>query len=489
MFLRVVRAAGSKGVTHEYVRVVEAFRQNGKTRHRTVLNLGRRDLLAAHLDFDKLMRLLHGEAVGDGAIREENVCAVAAWDWGPMLVAGHLWGELGLEATLDKLATPARREVTTLSDRALVLVVNRLTAPGSEHGLARWLETDFVCDRHGRRWVPAWRDDGERIASRTPRVRVALRQLKGWYRTLDQLLERKVEIEYALFVTLRDLFSLKVDMVFYDLTSTYFEGTGPPGISANGHSRDGKPRNPQVLVGLVLVDGWPIAHHVFAGNRRDAKTVPDVLRDLEQRFGLKRVVFVGDRGMVTSHNLDDLREHGHGYIVGRNRRRSGEVFDYIQSATGPWIECPVGITAREKATSPKTLVQEVSSNQPGVRVFIVHSEERLAFERAHRIKAMERVRARLEKLERRIAKGQLKAPEEGRRRGEPRSRAQSWPPLLRLVLRRWRVSLLRASGPLRARAGLRGQIRHPDRRARSVRRRRGAPLQGTLGSRTLLRQP
>jgi hypothetical protein len=50
----------------------------------------------------------------------------------------------------------------------------------------------------------------------------------------------------------------------------------------------------------------------------DARTVPDVVRDLEQRFGLKRVVFVGDRGMVTSQNLDDLRGSGHGYIVGRN---------------------------------------------------------------------------------------------------------------------------------------------------------------------------
>jgi transposase len=411
MFLRVVRAAGGKGIKHEYVRVVEAYRENGKTRHRTVLNLGRKDLLAAHLDLDKLMRLLHGEAVRDGAIREQDVGALAAWDWGPTLVAGHIWRELGLEATLDRLAAPTRREATSLSDRALLLVVNRLTAPGSEHGLARFLETDFVCDRHGRRWLAAWRDDGERLASRTPRVRVELRQLKQWYRTLDQLLEHKAEIEHALFITLRDLFSLKVDMVFYDLTSTYFEGQGPPGTGACGHSRDDKPRNPQVLVGLVVVDGWPIAHHVFAGNRRDANTVPDVLRDLEQRFGLKRVVFVGDRGRVTSQNLDDLRAHGHGYIVGRNRRRSGEVFDYIQSATGPWIECPVGITAREKASSPKTLVQEVSSNQPGVRVFVVQSEEREAFERRHRIKAMERVRARLEKLERRIAAGRLKAAE------------------------------------------------------------------------------
>ncbi len=195
------------------------------------------------------------------------------------------------------------------------------------------------------------------------------------------------------------------------MTSTYFEGKGPPEIGANGHSRDGKPRNRQVLIGLVMVDGWPIAHHVFEGNRRDAKTVPDVLRDLEQRFGLKRIVFVGDRGMVTSQNLDDLRSSGHGYIVGRNRRRSGEVFDYIKRATGRWIECPVGITAREKSTAPKTLVQEVTSNEPGVRVFIVHSEERLAFERAHRMKAMDRVRARLEKLAQRVAKGRLKAAE------------------------------------------------------------------------------
>jgi transposase len=195
-----------------------------------------------------------------------------------------------------------------------------------------------------------------------------------------------------------------------DLTSTYFEGEGPPDLGAHGHSRDGKPRNRQVLVGLVMVDGWPIAHHVFAGNRRDAKTVPEVLRDLEARFGLKRVVFVGDRGMVTSQNLDDLRGGGHGYIVGRNRRRSGEVFDYIQSATGPWIECGCGITAREKALAHKTLVQEVAAKQPGVRVFVVHSEERAAFEHAQRVKGMERVRARLVKLERRVAAGRLKAP-------------------------------------------------------------------------------
>ncbi|HXL83288.1 MAG TPA: IS1634 family transposase [Casimicrobiaceae bacterium] len=410
MFLRVVRATVSKGVKREYVRVVEAYRDHdGKTRHRTVINLGRRDLLATHLDLGKLGRLLHGEAAYNDRIRRDDVGAVGAWDWGPMLAARAMWSDLGLDTMFDRHARPDRSEAVRLSDRALVLVANRLTAPGSEHALAQWLENDFVCDRRGRRFIAAWRDDAERKASRAPRVRVEARQLQQWYRTLDQLLACKAQVEHALFLRLRDLFSLRVDMVFYDLTSTYFEGQGPPELGAHGHSRDGKPRNRQVLVGLVMVDGWPIAHHVFAGNRRDAKTVPDVLRDLDQRFGLERIVFVGDRGMVTSQNLEDLRGGGHGYIVGRNRRRSGEVFDYIQSATGPWIECPAGITAREKANAPKTSVQEVVANKPGVRVFVVHSEERAAFECTQRVKAMDRVREKLEALQRRVAKGRLKA--------------------------------------------------------------------------------
>src|SRR5215472_886998 len=412
MFLRVIRApSGKTGVKHEYVRVVEAYRDHeGKTRHQTIINLGRKDLLAAHLDLDKLSRLLHGDKPAKPTAEGDDVGAIGAWDWGPMLVAAHLWRELGLEKTIDTLSARDRRDAGSLSDRALVLVANRLTAPSSEHALGQWLESDFICDRRGQRFIAAWREDAQRKASRMPRVRIEMRQLQQWYRTLDRLLASKEEIELALFVQLRDLFSLQVDLVLYDITSSYFEGRGPPEKGARGHSRDDKPRNPQVLVGLVMVDGWPIAHHVFEGNRRDAKTVPEVLRNLEQRFGLKRIVFVGDRGMVTSQNLEDLRSGGHGYIVGRNRRRSEEVFDYIQRATGPWIECPVGITAREKTPSPKTLVQEVTSIKPGVRVFVVHSDERLAYEQAQRARSMARVRTKLEALERRVTNGRLKAP-------------------------------------------------------------------------------
>jgi transposase len=409
MFLRTVKARGGEGVQHEYVRLVEAYREHGKNKQRIVCNLGRKDLLTEHLD--DLIALLRGERrAASTKTAARPVQAVGAWDWGPMLVARALWRELGLHDGLDRVGGRGAGDGVALADRALVLVANRLMAPTSEHGLARWLETDFVCDRRGRRWLPQWRDDGERRASRRPRVRVSFRQLKQWYRTLDQLFARRRAIEAELYLRLRDLFSLKVDCVFYDLTSTYFEGHGPPTLGAHGHSRDGKPRNRQVLVGLVLVDGWPLTHHVFAGNWRDATTVPAVLADLETRFGLRRVVFVGDRGMVTSANLARVREREHGYVVGLQRRRREAVYRSIERATGPWLDCPVGRAARERAAVPKTQVQEVPSDEPGVRVFVARSEERLAYERGQRLKAMERVRKPLAALEKRVATGKLTAP-------------------------------------------------------------------------------
>jgi transposase len=176
-------------------------------------------------------------------------------------------------------------------------------------------------------------------------------------------------------------------------------------------AHSGKPRNRQILVGVVMIDGWPIAHHVFEGNKRDSTTVESVLKDIQERFGLQRVVFVGDRGMVTLDNVELLRSQQQGYLVGLNRRRRPEILRYLQRATGSWLDCPAGVTASEKAEVPKTRVQEVASDKSGVRVFVVHSDERLAYEQGEREKAMERVRAGLEALQQRVARGKLKAPE------------------------------------------------------------------------------
>jgi transposase len=406
MYLRTTRVRRRDGKVDEYIRLVESQWNNGRPRHRVICNLGRKELLAPHAD--ALLRLLKGEEKTLSVNRE--AVAVGAWDWGVMLVARHFWRELGLEAILDALANPKGRG-PSLADRTLALVANRLSEPSSEHGLARWLETDFVCDRWGRRWLPEWREEAERLSSKRPRVRVKDRQLRQWYATLDQLVVHQKQIERELFLRLRTLFSSSVDLVFYDLTSTYFEGNGPVGFAGHGHSRDGKARNRQVLVGVVMIDGWPIAHHVFPGQGRDASTVKRVLQDLEERFGLRRVVLVGDRGMVTSANLEWVRSRGQGYLVGLKRRRQPEILRYLERARGPWLECPAGISRRERSVVPKTLVQEVASDQPGVRVFVVQSEERLDYERGERQKAMQKVQEELEALKQRVEQGKLKAPE------------------------------------------------------------------------------
>ena len=405
MYLRTVRAKGAEGVELEYIRLVEAYWENGRSKQRIIANLGRKDLLAPHLE--SLIALLGGgkKTKSSSLSCGERIEATLAACWGPMLVARSLWREFGLESILDGLA-PKTNSVQKggrlpLTDRVLVLVANRLCRPGSEHALAQWLESDFVCGRDGKRILARWQQQG--------RVRVDLNWLQGWYRTLDQLLVRKERIEVELFGRLRDLFHLQAEMVFYDLTSTYFEGRGPAGLADFGYSRDGKSRNRQVQVGLVMINGWPIAHHVFEGSLRDAETVETVLKDLQQRFGLRRVILVSDRGMVTIQNLALLRQLGQGYLVGLKRRRNEQVRGYLEAAAqGRWQECPVGITAQEKETAPRTMVTEVAGEEPGVRVFVVQSEERLAYERAMREAAMEKTRQALEKLAARVAAGRLK---------------------------------------------------------------------------------
>jgi transposase len=407
MFIRSIKVPSSSGAVHEYVRVVESVRENGRVKQRLVLNLGRRDTLVTLLPM--VQRFLHGDPapplVHDGPIQ-----ALEASTWGPVLVVRHFFQQLGLWQLLDS----CRRWPRLLTDedpnddwpsRALALIANRLVRPVSEHALAGWLETDYVCDRAGRRYLPHWKQQG--------RVQVDLTVLQYWYRTLDHLLLSQAKIELALYGRLRDLFHFQPDLVFYDLTSTYFEGHGPATLAKHGYSRDGKPRNVQVVVGVVMVAGWPIAHHVWAGNTRDSKTVAEVVKDLTQRFQFRRAVFVGDRGMVTEKNLDVLQtaDGAWGFLLGMTRRQNPEAEALIDRVVEDrWLDCPSGINGQEAAQKQRTRVQEVSCERQGVRVFVVDSDERRAYEQRQRAKAMARVRAGLEKLQTRVSQGRLKDP-------------------------------------------------------------------------------
>jgi transposase len=399
MYVRTIKVPSSNGTTNEYVRVVEAYREEGKVKQRTIADLGRKDLLLAVLP--KLERVLKGlPKLADEP--EGDVEILDAATWGPVRGVRALFDDLGLWHLLDRLGGKARGDVP-FADRVFVLVANRLIRPQSEHGLARWLETDFVCDRLGRRFVPQWKAQ--------QRVRVDFRQLHAWYRTLDGLERVQSDLEVSLYHRLRDLFSLQPDLVLYDLTSTYFEGAGPQELARHGYSRDQRRRNVQVLVGVVMVAGWPITHHVWAGNRKDATTVTEVLRDLKQRFQFQRVVFVGDRGMVSADNLDQWIAEGHGYLVGVRRRQNPELSGWLKKLKdNRWLDCPIGVTASERQPPPRTRVQEVRSGKRGQRVFVIDSDERRAYEQRMRARSMERTRLLLEKLQARVATGKLKKP-------------------------------------------------------------------------------
>ena len=309
-----------------------------------------------------------------------------------------------------------------------------------------------------RRYVPCWKQQN--------RVQVDLAQLQRWYRTLDHLIINKDKVEVALYERLRTLFDFKPDLVMYDLTSTYFEGHGPAELAKHGHSRDGKPRKVQVVVGVVMVAGWPIAHHVWAGNTRDSTTVKQVITDLNKRFGFGHLVFVGDRGMVTKKNLEMLMsKDDHGFLVGMTRRRNPEAEKLIDLVDeSKWINCAVGINSQEKKTdSPRTRVQEVKCDREGVRVFVVDSDERRAHEERQRSKAMKRVQERLEKVQTRVSKGQLKKPEKKRCSGGACFAKESRISLLRLGIKRREIEILRSSGEPATRKKVRREVFDSDR--------------------------
>ena len=324
MFPMIIRAT-SRGRTYEYVHLCESIWKNGRSLRRTVVSLGRKDILDAHLD--RIYEICRGHKPAS----PDDPVPLSSFHLGPFLVLRRLWDELGLPQRLGALA-----------DRVLVLVLNRLTRPSSEHALADWLTAFFACDSQGRRFAPAFLSDAQRAAAKNPRVKVQAFQLQRWYRTLDALLPLKDELEQHLFDRFRHLFALQCDLVFYDLTSTYFEGLGPAQLARHGYSRDKRPANPQILVGVAMVDGLPVSHTVCAGNRKDSTTVQGVIRDLRARFGLGRFVFVGDRGMLRKKEQAKVRKRLERL---RERVAGGE---FLRRAAKEWKR-RAGKAGREKA--------------------------------------------------------------------------------------------------------------------------------------------
>src|SRR4051794_11299048 len=165
------------------------------------------------------------------------------------------------------------------------------------------------------------------------------------YDAMDWLLERQSVIENRL--AKRHL--SEGAMVLYDVTSSYYEGKTCP-LARFGHDRDGKTGLPIIVYGaLTDADGRPVAVQVYPGNTGDPKTVPDQVETLTRRFGLSRVVLVGDRGMLTQTQIDVLKEHpGLGWI---SALRSGSIRRLL--ADGQLIKKDLETERLAEITSPE----------------------------------------------------------------------------------------------------------------------------------------
>jgi transposase len=166
-------------------------------------------------------------------------------------------------------------------------------------------------------------------------------------------------IEEALFESRRDLFT-EVELVFFDTTSLYFEGCGGETIGQRGHSKDHRPDLKQMVVGMALdVEGRPICCEMWPGNTADVTTLVPVLKRMRQRFRLREITVVADRGMVSQATLDAFESSDPPvrYIVGVRMRRQKEVSLTVLGSRARWFE---SVPERSKAKDPAPLkIKEV----------------------------------------------------------------------------------------------------------------------------------
>ena len=260
--------------------VRQSYREDGRVRHRTLANVS---CLPEHA-IDALRRILRGEAVG--SLGE-------AFRILRSLPHGHAAAVLGMvrKLGLDRLiaSTPSRHR-----DLVVAMIVQRVLDPRSKLGMARALDPETSASSLGELLDLGAVDEEE------------------LYEAMDWLLPRQGRIEAGL--AKRHLAG--GSLVLYDLTSTWFEGRKCP-LAHRGYSRDGKRGTPQIEFGLLCdAEGCPVAVEVFEGNVADPMTVAAQVRKLRERFGLSRVVVVGDRGMLTEARVrEDLAPEGLDWIT------------------------------------------------------------------------------------------------------------------------------------------------------------------------------
>ncbi|HEX8815311.1 MAG TPA: IS1634 family transposase [Terriglobales bacterium] len=318
MFLRKLRVH-KDGKEHGYWSLVETIRTADGPRQRTLCYLGELND-SAHARWQKTIEVFneHGESTqlklfsSEAEVPDDpNVARVLVKKvrvertrrFGDCYLGLELWKQLGLAEFFAQHLDVDGADVPW-SRVAAVLAINRLCAPGSE----------LAVEQH---WYPSTAlDDLLHIeAGKINDTRL--------YRCLDRLLPLKTKIEQHLKQRFGELFQAEFDVLLYDLTSTYVEGTAEANpLMRRGYSRDHRPDCEQLVLALIVnQDGFPFSYELFDGNRADVSTVEAILRTVERKHGKARRVWIFDRGVVSEENLVAIRKRGGQYLVGTARSK------------------------------------------------------------------------------------------------------------------------------------------------------------------------
>jgi hypothetical protein len=342
-----------KGRVYETHLLRRTYREGGKVKTETLGNISH---LPAEL-IDLVRRGLRGErflpAAGLELRRSTPHGAVVA-------VLGTL-RSLGLDALLESRRSRER-------DLVVAMIAARLLAPASKLATTRLWNQSTLAATLG-------------VADATE---------DELYAALDWLLVRQDRIEARLAARHLE----QGGLVLYDLSSSYMEGRHCP-LARLGYSRDGKKGTLQIEYGLITdPQGRPIAVEVVAGNTGDPATVPAAVEKLRVRFGLERVVLVGDRGMLTSAQIEVLRAAG---------------LDWISALRGPAIRALVEAGSLQLGLFDERDLAEIESPDfPGERL-VVCRNPLLAAERARKREDLLRAtEARLATIVARVEAGTLR---------------------------------------------------------------------------------
>jgi len=365
-----------KSGKYTYLQIVENRWENGRSRQRVVATLGRLDELTQEGKLDGLLR--SGARFAEHAMvlsshREGELSDLATWRIGPFFVFQRLWEELKIGPVLRSLLRE-RRFAFDLERVTFLTVLHRLFHGGSDRSCLAWKQDYYLpgtetLELHHLYRTMAWL--GEELPKEEQRgaTPFAPRCVKD-------------QIEEGLFHRRRDLFS-QLDLMFFDTTSIYFEGQGGETIGKYGCSKDHRPDRLQMVIGVVLDGtGRPLCCEVWPGNTTDVKTLIPIVDRLRQRFSIRSICVVADRGMISAETIAQLTspERGVHYILGARLRSVKEIREEVLSHPGRYREVR---GSRKKSTDPSPLkVKNVKLH--GRRYVICVNEDQAKKDRADR---------------------------------------------------------------------------------------------------------